>query len=65
MINSFYGKLIYKNNNEIYLQNVNGCCELYFENNKNLKIGNEYFFIILIIMYETIKDLICNKILVF
>lgn len=44
MINSFYGKLIYKNNNEIYLQNVNGCCELYFENNKNLKIGNEYFF---------------------
>ncbi len=44
MINSFYGKLIFKNDNNIYLQNVNGCCELYLENNKNLKIGNDYFF---------------------
>lgn len=44
MINSFYGKLVYKNKNEIYLQNVNGCCEIYFENNQNLKVGNEYFF---------------------
>lgn len=44
MINSFFGKLIYKNNNDIYLQNVNGCCELYYEKNSDLKIGDDYFF---------------------
>ena len=44
MINSFYGKLVFKSDSEIYLQNINGCCEIYFENNNDFKIGNEYFF---------------------
>lgn len=44
MINSFYGKLVFKNDSEIYLQNINGCCEIYFENNADFKVGNEYFF---------------------
>ncbi len=46
MVDSFFGKLIFKQKEFIYLQNVNGCREIYLLSTTNYIVGNEYFFYI-------------------